>query len=284
MKIPNDQFYTKQTVSNYCCQIIKNNYPELLEGSLVLEPSAGTGTFINAFKSIHINDNRILAYDIDPKHPRIKKQDFLQVELPNKKIIAIGNPPFGKRAHLAMDFFNHCAKYCHSIAFIVPVQFQKYSVQTHLDQAFHLIYEELLDPKSFENNGKDLIVRCCFQIWTKREGYIDKRITKRPDISHPDFEMFLYNNTPQAKKYFDKQKYGWDFAVPRQGFYDYSLRIKNEEELNPKIQYMFFKGKNKTITKRISSIDFEKLSHRNTTIKGYGKADVVDEYRRKFKC
>lgn len=284
MKIPNDQFYTKCEVSNHCFQIIKENYPELLRGSLLLEPSAGTGSFIEAFKKHGIKSNRILAYDIEPKHKDVIEADFLTLELPNKKIIAIGNPPFGKRAHLAMDFFNRCADYCHTIAFIVPVQFQKYGVQSHLNKNFHLIYEELLDPKSFENNGKDLVVRCCFQIWTKKEGYEDLRIMKAPDISHPDFEMFLYNNTIQARKFFDKKKYGWQFAVPRQGFYDYSLRIKKEEDLNPKIQYMFFKGKNKEITKRISSIDFEELSHKNTTIKGYGKADVVAEYRRLYEC
>lgn len=118
-------------------------------------------------------------------------------------LIAIGNPPFGKRSKLAIEFFNHCAKFCHTIAFIVPVQFQKYGVQSHLDKDFHLIYEELLNPTSFENNGKDLTVRCCFQIWTKKKGWTDLRIKEAPATSHPDFEMFLYNNTPETRKYFD---------------------------------------------------------------------------------
>ena len=87
--------------------------------------------------------------------------------------------------------------------------------------------------------------------------------------------MYLYNNTKQARKYFD---YEWDFAVPRQGFYDYSLRIEKKEELSPRIQYMFFKGKTPEITERLKKIDYEKLALNNTTIKGFGKADVVKEY------
>lgn len=58
-----------------------------------------------------------------------------------EKMIAIGNPPFGKRLKLAIDFFNHCTKFCHTIAFIVPVQFRKFGVQRHLDKDFHLIYQ-----------------------------------------------------------------------------------------------------------------------------------------------
>lgn len=281
MKIQNDQFYTKPDVSEKCFLIIKENFPKLLRGSKILEPSAGTGSFIEAFLKNGIKKNKIIACDIEPKHPLVIEQDFLCSTFNEEKMIAIGNPPFGKRSKLAIDFFNHCAKFCHTIAFIVPVQFQKFGVQRHLNEDFHLIYEELLNPTSFENNGRDLTVRCCFQIWTKKSGYQDLRIKEAPSTSHEDFVMYLYNNVPEALKYFD---YDWDFAVPRQGFYDYSLRITDKKELNPKIQYMFFKGSTSEITQRLKEIDFEKLSLNNTTIKGYGKADVVKEYERLYQC
>lgn len=54
--------------------------------------------------------------------------------------------------------------------------------------------------------------------------------------------MWQYNNTPEARKYFDKKKYKWDFAVVRQGFYDYKSIIVKETELNPKVQYIFFRA------------------------------------------
>lgn len=172
MKIQNDQFYTKSDVSNDCFLILKEKFPELIE-DIVLEPSAGTGSFIEAFFNNGIKKEKILAYDIEPKHPLVLKQDFLKKDFNNKKMTAIGNPPFGKRSKLAIDFFNHCARFCETIAFIVPVQFKKYGVQSRLDENFHLIYEKDLNPTSFENNGKELTVRCCFQIWTKKEGYKD---------------------------------------------------------------------------------------------------------------
>lgn len=277
MKIQNDQFYTKRNVAADCFKILKNNYPELLENSKIIEPSAGTGSFVEAFINDGIEKDRIYAFDIDPKHPLVVTADFFDISFDNHDLIAIGNPPFGKRSKLAIKFFNHAAKFCHTIAFIVPVQFQKYGVQSHLDKDFRLIYEELLNPTSFENNGKDLTVRSCFQIWTKKDGYQNLRIKEKPATSHPDFEMFLYNNTAETRKYFD---YDWDFAVPRQGFYDYSLRITDKKELNPRVQYMFFKGSTPEVTQRLSDIDFERLSLNNTTIKGFGKADVVNFWTR----
>ena len=278
--ILNDQFYTKPLVAEECLEILQK-YPELFSDCIILEPSAGTGAFLEAFKKIGIEDERILAYDIEPKHEKVIQGDFLKTSLKNVPMIAVGNPPFWKRAKLAIDFFNKCALSCDTIAFIVPVQFRKYSVQSKLNEEFRLIDDTLLNPASFENGNKTLSVRCCFQIWTKNKNYTNLRILKKPDISDDDFIMYLYNNTPKALKFFD---YDWDFAVPRQGYYDFSLRITKKEELNPKIQYMFFKGKTKEITERLMSLDYDKLSEKNTTIKGYGKADVVAEYRRIYKC
>lgn len=277
-KIPNDQFYTKRNVSHHCFEKVLE-YKELInQNSKILEPSAGTGSFMEAFLDFGFQKENILAYDIEPKHSLVKKADFLEQNIEkDDNLIACGNPPFGRRSSLAISFFNKCAECCSTIAFIVPVQFRKYGVQSKLNNNFKLIYDELLDPVSFENNGKDLNVRCCFQIWTKKEGFKDLRIKEAPPVSHEDFEMYLYNNTPQALKFFD---YDWDFAVPRQGFYDYSLRIKDKKELNPRVQYMFFKAKDKETLKKLESIDFNQLSLKNTTIKGFGKADIVEEYER----
>lgn len=279
-KIINDQFYTKQSVADYCFQILKK-YPELYQNRTILEPSAGTGSFLRTFTKNGILPENILAYDIDPKCKNVQKSDFLTVKLDKKNMIAVGNPPFERRSSLAIEFFNKCTLFCDTIAFIVPVQFRKYGVQSRLNNEFRLIEDVLLQPESFENNGKPLSVRCCFQIWTRNKNYNNLRILTKPDISDDDFTLYLYNNTPQALKFFD---YDWDFAVPRQGYYDYSLRITDKAALNPRIQYMFFKGNTREITERLKSLDFDKLAKKNTTINGYGKADVVTEYRRIYKC
>ena len=50
--------------------------------------------------------------------------------------------------------------------------------------------------------------------------------------------MFLHNNTPSTLKFFQKEKYNWDFAVVRQGFYDYNKKIENTGELFENRQYI----------------------------------------------
>ena len=106
----------------------------------------------------------------------------------------------------------------------------------------------------------------------------DMRIRHSPQTKHPDFEMFQYNCTSEAAKFFDKSTYKWDFAVPRQGFKDYHAKETDSGKLDRRIQWIFFKAKNRTVLARLQKIDFEKLSQKNSTIPGFGKADVVAEY------
>jgi hypothetical protein len=212
----------------------------------------------------------------------IIQKNFLELNINDyfgsdqSNILTIGNPPFGKRSKLAITFFNKSAEYSHTIAFIVPLQFQKWSVQKQLNPNFKLIYSEVLEPNSFTFNNKDSNIRCCFQIWTNLNvPFQNLRVVSPPETSHKDFQMYQYNNTIGSRKYFD---YDWDFCVPRQGFYDYTQLITNKNECNPKIQYIFFKTNNPDVLKRLKSLDFESLSKMNTTIPGFGKADVVQAY------
>lgn len=281
-----DQFYTEESVSKKCCEILKEKLENYIDFNTktFLEPSAGTGSFIKALKKC-FNTENIKSYDIDPKHEDVKKADFLSTknEELGENLITIGNPPFGKRSHLAMDFFNKAAEVSDIIAFIVPLQFEKYGVQSKLNKEFKLIHSEILAPSSFIYDGKPASIRCCFQIWSKNDyKYDNLRILTKPETSHPDFEMFLYNNTPEAYKYFDKKKYKWNFAVVRQGFYDYTEYIEDENKLLKNRQYMFFKTDNKEVLKNLKKINFTELSKNNTTTPGYGKADIIKYYKNHF--
>ena len=274
-----DQFYTKQEVALKLCEIVKRKLN--LNEYTFLEPSAGFGSFVDALRKI-FQEPKIEAIDLDPKSFDIKQQDFFSYTPKEQKIITIGNPPFGKRANLAVKFFNHASEFSDYIAFIVPLQFEKWSVQKNLNKDFKLIFSQILEPNSFIFSGKDCSIRCCFQIWTRCSSDVDLRLKKAPPTTHKSFEMWQYNNTIGARKYFDKQRYKWDFAVVRQGFYDYNHIILQENELNPKIQYIFFKAYDDETIVNLKSLDFESLSRKNTTIPGFGKADVVAEYKRMF--
>ncbi len=54
-------------------------------------------------------------------------------------LLVVTSDGFGKRSKLAINFFNHAAKYSEIIAFIVPVSFMKWSVQKELSSDFHLL-------------------------------------------------------------------------------------------------------------------------------------------------
>jgi len=278
-----DQFYTKPKVAERCFKVFQRALKDLKE-YIFIEPSAGCGCFFQL-----LPPKKRIGIDIDPQkitgieNKGIIKSDFLEWYPKNtkKKYAVIGNPPFGKRSKLAIDFFNHSAEIADTIAFIVPRQFQKYSVHLKLNDNFKLIKDQELDENSFFTpDGKHYKIRCDFQIWTNKDTkHKNLRILTSPPIKHPDFEMFQYNNTPEALKAFNEN---WDFAVPRQGYEDYKRRERNGEKCEKNKQWIMFKTRNSQIFKRLWSFDFEKLSRKNTVVYGFGKADVVMEYNKLY--
>ena len=284
-----DQFFTKDSVALECLdnllEVLKDNSGYNLDKICFLEPSAGDGAFLRALKDHKYK--KFFAYDIDPKNNHIIKRDFLKDslkgELPEKQsVIVIGNPPFGRRARMAAAFINKAFEYTETVAFILPLQFQKYSAQNKLIKSARLIYDKKLAPDSFVFNGKSYTVRCCFQIWTTRNFKKDLRLRSTPITKHKDFEMWQYNNTREAEKHFNKELYGWDFAIPRQGYKDYTIKETDPNKMDRHTQWIFFKANSPEILERLNQIDYDKLSHKNISIPGFGKADVIKEYTKLF--
>lgn len=274
MNLKLDQFYTQNEIAKYCSDIIKRFFD--IDKYKVLEPSAGCGAFLDYFDNWY-------ACDIDPKRDDIERKNFLVDDISDNlignSIITIGNPPFGKKSKLAIAFINKAFEYSNIVGFILPIQFLKYSAQKQVRPDAKLIYSENLPEDSFIFKGKNYSVRCCFQIWVINDNnYPNLRITTPPTTKHKDFEMWQYNNTIQASKYFDKNEYKWDFAVPRQGYKDYSIREINPDNMDRRTQWIFFKANNEETLNKLLNIDFDKLSKNNTSTPGFGKADVINEY------
>lgn len=126
-------------------------------------------------------------------------------------------------------------------------------------------------------------INTIFQIWVNKndkrfEKFIDLRIKDKPAIKHDDFLLFIHNNTKQTLKYFDKSKYKWDFAIVRQGFYNYKEKIINPNDLVSNRQYLFVKYIDKCAKEIFNNIDFERMANLNTVIKGFSNSNVVAEY------
>jgi len=164
-----DKFYTKPSVVNICLDIIKQHININKTEDLIIEPSAGNGSFNEIIKSLC---NNYKLFDIEPDNNTITKQDFLTLDYSKfqyKNIHIIGNPPFGRQSSMAIKFLKYAALFSHSISFILPKSFKKNSMKTKVPLQFHCIYEGELPEKSFLVNNKEYDVPCIFQIWEKKE-------------------------------------------------------------------------------------------------------------------
>ena len=176
-----DKFYTIPSYSKKCIDKVFELY-DISKWDLIIEPSAGDGSFLNQIES-----DKVIGIDISPKHNKIIKQDFLEYNPPeNKKnILVIGNPPFGRISSLAIKFFNHSAKWSNMIAFIIPRTFRRISVQNKLNRLFHLVYDEEVPNKPCCFTPV-MSAKCCFQIWIKKDS--KRPIVKLP-VTHEDWDF-----------------------------------------------------------------------------------------------
>lgn len=296
MKNKLDQFYTNPKIVDellndlfscfYSLRLTPQNY-------FFVEPSAGTGNFIDGLYKIGIDiNNQVFAIDIDPKNNEfIKKMDFFNTNVKsychkNKTIITIGNPPFGKKGDMALEFLNKSLEYSDIVAMILPKTFRRFSLQNKIKKDAKLIFDKSLKSNSFLVNDREYNVNCCFQIWINPNIIVstsDLRLKKQIKSLENDIKLFIHNNTQNTLKYFDKQKYKWDFAIHRQGFYNYNELITDQSKLIKNHQYLFVKCNNKKILNIIKEIDFNLLAKKNsTTTFGFSNSDFYNEVYKKI--
>lgn len=159
MKLNLDKYYTNKELAKHCINIAFEKLNDITE---VIEPSAGNGSF-----SLQIPN--CIAYDLEPEHESIIKQDFLKLELPYKNgRLFIGNPPFGRGNSLSMAFYKKCVKMGDYIAFILPISQYNNNVQLF---DFDLIHSEVLP--EIEYSGK--ILNCCFNIYKRPQNGLNKK-------------------------------------------------------------------------------------------------------------
>ena len=224
----------------------------------------------------------VTAWTFAPRHSGVIEDDWLlsvyRPPVPSPQCVVIGNPPFGKRGKLAVAFLNKGFLLADTVAFIVPAIFRKYSIHRQLVPAARLIAARPLPPNAFRTDDHpDYSVRTEFQLWTMNQTLgNDQRLTTPPPISHPDFELRQYNNTPAAEKVFSAP---FDFAVPCQGYQDYSRKETDAWACERHKQWMLFKAFTQAAKEQLIAIDFASLAEENITVTpGFRKNDVVQKY------
>lgn len=259
-----DKFYTKINVAELCIELVKQ-YINILPNDLIIEPSAGNGSFIKCIKNI---SNNYIFYDLEPENNEIIKQNFLEfnyseIKKKYKNIHIIGNPPFGRQASLAIKFIKKCCEFSNSISFILPKSFKKDSLKKHFNTNFHLIYELDLDNKSFLVNNIEYDVPCVFQIWLYKNE-IRNKIKKLNPIN---FKFVNKNENP-------------DISFRRVGV-NAGIIMSEIDDKSIQSHYFIKFTNNKPVKDNIDTLKLIKFEFNNTVgPKSISKPELIKEFNK----
>lgn len=247
-----DQFYTKIEIAKQLIDLIT-----ISQYQLIIQPSAGDGSF-----SLQINHPNVIAYDIDPKHQSIIKQDFLLLDIKTNtsKTLVIGNPPFGRQSSLALKFIKKSMQLADTVAFILPKSFKKNSYKdkvplTHTCQLQIDLYEN-----SFIVDNKTYSVPCIFQLWKKTNNLRSKSIKYNTD----DFIFCSKQNAQLAIR-----RVGW-----------YAGRVFEDVDKSQASFYFIKRGKkNISYVKNIlQNICYQDIKNNTSGIRSISKNQIIMKY------
>lgn len=178
-----DQFYTRPSTAAACLDNLLGFLRErnlTVEDCLFVEPSAGSGAFLSALPTT----SSVIAMDLDPRSPFIEQCDFLTWDAgsderiiaarrDNKTIVALGNPPFGRRGWMALSFLNKCATFADYCAFLLPMSFAsegKGSPKYRVAGMRNICTEELLKEEFLLSAHKTRKFNVVWQIWERGDN------------------------------------------------------------------------------------------------------------------
>ena len=259
-----DKFYTNDSIVKECINHIKNNLV-IKDNDLLIEPSAGDGSFISDIKLL---SNNYIFYDLYPDNDEIIKMDYLNLEFNHlvenyDNIHIIGNPPFGRQSSLAKKFIKKSCIFCDSLSFILPKSFKKESFKKTFPLKYHLIFQIDLPKNSFRVNNKDHDVPCVFQIWKRKN--IDRKV---PKILKPNGYIFV-------KKHQDH-----DISFRRVGVYAGEI-YKDTEDKSFQSHYFIKFNNDNILSKNLKKLKNIKFNFDNTVgPKSISKQELISEFNR----
>ena len=257
-----DKFYTKDCIVNCCLDLVKK-YVKINNDDLIIEPSAGNGSFISGIKTL---SNNHLFYDLEPEHTEIIKQDYLTLDYQHlssqfNNIHIIGNPPFGRQSSMAIKFIKWSCNFCNSLSFILPKSFKKDTLKQKFPLMFHLVFEQDLPKNSFLVDDIEHDVPCVFQIWQKKDYNREKVEKKEPT----NFVFVTKNDNP-------------DISFRRVGGTAGTIDV-NTAEKSVQSHYFIKFTNDETIQDNIKKLEGIKFETNNTVgPKSISKQELIKEF------
>lgn len=240
------QYFTKTEIVRNLLSLFFG-YKKYTKDSLILEPSFGTGNFINELNLLGYK--KITGYEIDSELTK-KPKDFFEVSTNNKFDIIIGNPPFTK--YNLKDSYYYASKYSDSkispseylkdeeikvdkqrienafilksikhlknkdssIGFVLPISFfiknKNKNAKEEIKNKFSTIIIYQNDKVWFDRN-----IPCCFAIFTNTENLKNKIVV-------------IYENGKKNENVFDISNINEEL-IPQVIFHKNHGFIKNEK-------------------------------------------------------
>lgn len=225
---------------------------------LFVEPSAGTGAFVRPLLDA---GRKVRAVDIDPKFSAVTRMGFLNAEGvfdgDHSAIVTIGNPPFGKNACLAVQFFNRAARHSDEIAFIVPRTFRKMSLHKRLHGMFHLSEDGDVESRAFIRFGNPHDVPCAWQIWTGHKA-------ERPRPVPPCINHLIGYTTPCRAS----------FAMRRVGFYAGRVITTNIQSLSETTHY-FMREMAHGVIDALRNVNRTEIAGQTAGVRSLSKTEIA---------
>lgn len=149
--------------------------------------------------------------------------------------VVIGNPPYGSGANLAIKFVNKCAEISDDIRMVLPLSFQKISVQNKVRLDLICIEDKQLPDDTFPGG-----IRACYQRWVSTDTPRSKIIKTRV---HDDFEFLKYDDR------FDANVFIGEYGCGPSG------RVKTDNFTHYAKGHYFIKAKDQSVIDKLVSLE-----------------------------
>lgn len=261
-----EQYFTCRKLAAKCLAAVERHF-EIASFTLALEPSAGDGAFFSL-----LPPSTRVGIDLEPMADGIVQADFFHWEPPlfEDNILTIGNPPFGQRGSLAVDFVNRACQFSRVVAFILPRTFRKDTFFNRVDPMFHLI--EQFDCDDFRTPGGDKVtVKSVFQIWERRNR---RREPISRKLSHEDFDLKHAHLSRISQEELLELRVDFDFAIAQVGS---NFKPKDVHEVT-KGSYWYVKELKPGVREIFEMLDFSFLDGLNLSFMSLSKKDIIQAY------